>query len=112
MGDTVGKLEITVPCAVISTSASSIIVTATTQGIEHELIFPATQATATIVESVSREIGVPFKEPFRKQIAEKVEITKTYVREIEISLNLENGFKFSFKRSPKKIIKSFMEEQK
>lgn len=105
-----GKLIEIVPSSTIATTAS-ITVNATTQGVEHELIYSASQATASIIKSVSQEIGVSFKGKYKKEVTETIEITKTYLSEAEITCNMKDGFKISFKRSPKKIIKSFLENE-
>jgi methionine-rich copper-binding protein CopC len=104
------KLSIIVPSSTIATTAS-ITVNATTQGVEHELIYSESQATASIVESISHEIGVEFQEPMRKQIFEEIEIRKKYVSDFELDIKW-TGVSLKIKRSPQKVIKNFIQEKK
>jgi hypothetical protein len=105
MDDIKGNINAVIPTIIASAWATTT-VTATSADVEKELIFPDDSTSVQIIETVESELGVNFKTPFKEQILESINIAKTYVKEVEIGLTWDEGFKFKITRSPKKIIKS------
>jgi hypothetical protein len=93
----------------ITLTESTISVTAVTQEWEKEFIFSDVKPSEEIAEDVVVEIGRNL-EPYKKQIIENLDITKTYSQTIEFGITWEQGLIFKITRSPKKMVKSFVEE--
>lgn len=101
MGDIMeNKIEISVSGVSVTVSLPD--------GKEVVNFYPVKESSVQIVEDSTMACGVQLTLDEKTQMIETVDIAKThkpYLSEVEISLNIKEGFKFRVKREPAKIIR-------
>lgn len=93
----------------IEISVSGVSVTADLpNGKEVVNFYPTEVSSGQIVEDSTMASGIQLTPDEKIQMIETVDIAKThkpYLSEVELSLNIKEGFKFRIKREPAKIIR-------
>ena len=108
------KESIIIEKQVIDLNSSTITVATSGSNIpDTEYNFPANFPSVEIATAATANM-IDFRNSEKeKQIIETIDYVKTngtFISEVEVALNFEEGFKFKFKRSPKKIVKFFSEK--
>ena len=85
----------------------TITITATSRDIERELNFPANISREELTTSLSYELGPQFKPTMIEKMVETVDNKGISIKDIELSMTWEEGFRIRISMAPKKIIKSF-----
>ena len=93
----------------IEISVSGVSVTASLpDGKEVVNFYPVETSSVKIVEDSTNASAVELTQDEKTQMVEILDIAKThkpYLSEVELSLNIKEGFKFRIKREPAKIIR-------
>ena len=91
--------------AAITTSA--VTVTAISPSIEQELVFPADMPREELSANLRHELEPNFKITMIEKMVEIVENKGLSLKDIELGVTLEEGFKFKISWGRRKIIRSF-----